>query len=28
DGCPSCIGTEIEGIKAKEEILRLLDQMS
>ncbi|MCY8720662.1 ATP-dependent helicase MrfA [Bacillus sp. S10C12M] len=28
DGCPSCIGTEIEGIKAKERILHLLDQMS
>ncbi|MFB0635170.1 ATP-dependent helicase MrfA [Bacillus rugosus] len=28
DGCPSCIGTEIEGIKAKERILQLLDQMS
>ncbi|MDM5302216.1 ATP-dependent helicase MrfA [Bacillus subtilis] len=28
DGCPSCIGTEIEGVKAKERILQLLDQMS
>ncbi|MCY8868882.1 ATP-dependent helicase MrfA [Bacillus inaquosorum] len=28
DGCPSCIGTEIDGIKAKERILQLLDQMS
>ncbi|QRZ91148.1 DEAD/DEAH box helicase [Bacillus subtilis] len=28
DGCPSCIGTEIEGVKAKERILRMLDQMS
>ncbi|MCI4167871.1 ATP-dependent helicase MrfA [Bacillus spizizenii] len=28
DGCPSCIGTEIEGIKAKERILQLLDQMA
>ncbi|RSK51894.1 DEAD/DEAH box helicase [Bacillus canaveralius] len=26
DGCPSCIGTEIEGIKAKEKSLQLLDQ--
>lgn len=25
DGCPSCIGSEIEGIDAKKEILRLLN---
>jgi len=25
DGCPSCIGTEIEGIKAKQKSLMLLD---
>ncbi|PLR77183.1 ATP-dependent helicase [Bacillus sp. V3-13] len=26
DGCPSCIGTEIEGIRAKEKSIELLDQ--
>ncbi|MCG8397352.1 DEAD/DEAH box helicase [Bacillus atrophaeus] len=28
DGCPSCIGTEIEGIKAKDNILRILNQFN
>ncbi|MCY8484674.1 DEAD/DEAH box helicase [Bacillus atrophaeus] len=28
DGCPSCIGTEIEGIKAKHNILRILNQFN
>jgi DEAD/DEAH box helicase domain-containing protein len=26
DGCPSCIGTEIEGINAKQKSIQLLDQ--